>query len=232
MANETLGYFLARIQLFLLKIGILPDRLRFRQHMDNEMAHYACDCWDAELLTSYGWVECVGCADRSAYDLNQHARATGVKLAAQKTLDTPRTVEVTEAVPNKAGLGKAYRKDTKTICDQLAALSLDDLDKLRQTLDAKESYRLGEFELTGDLVTVKTTTRTEHVDEIIPNVIEPSFGIGRIMYALLEHRFDMRDGDEQRCYLALPPVVAPIKVTVLPLSDQAAFRPIVDEICK
>ena len=32
--------------------------------MANEMAHYACDCWDAEILTSYGWVECVGCADR------------------------------------------------------------------------------------------------------------------------------------------------------------------------
>lgn len=53
VANETLGYFLARIQQFLLKIGILPDRLRFRQHMNNEMAHYACDCWDAECLTSY-----------------------------------------------------------------------------------------------------------------------------------------------------------------------------------
>lgn len=29
------------------------NRLRFRQHMVNEMAHYASDCWDAELLTSY-----------------------------------------------------------------------------------------------------------------------------------------------------------------------------------
>lgn len=53
VANQTLGYFMARIQLFLLKVGILPDRLRFRQHMNNEMAHYACDCWDAECLTSY-----------------------------------------------------------------------------------------------------------------------------------------------------------------------------------
>lgn len=51
--NETLGYFMARIHLFLTKIGIKGDRLRFRQHMDNEMAHYACDCWDAEIQTSY-----------------------------------------------------------------------------------------------------------------------------------------------------------------------------------
>lgn len=51
--NQTLGYFIARIYLFLDKIGIKGDRLRFRQHMDNEMAHYATDCWDAEIKTSY-----------------------------------------------------------------------------------------------------------------------------------------------------------------------------------
>lgn len=39
--NETLGYFLARTQLFLEKIGIDPKRMRCRQHMANEMAHYA-----------------------------------------------------------------------------------------------------------------------------------------------------------------------------------------------
>ena len=36
------------------------------------MAHYANDCWDTELLTSSGWIECVGLADRSAYDLSAH----------------------------------------------------------------------------------------------------------------------------------------------------------------
>jgi glycyl-tRNA synthetase len=39
--NETLGYFLARTQLFLVKIGMDPARVRCRQHMANEMAHYA-----------------------------------------------------------------------------------------------------------------------------------------------------------------------------------------------
>ena len=67
--NECLGYFLARIHRFLLKLGLDPKRIRFRQHMMNEMAHYASDCWDADIETSYGWIECVGCADRSAYDL-------------------------------------------------------------------------------------------------------------------------------------------------------------------
>ena len=34
--------------------------------------------------------------------------------------------------------------------------------------------------------------------DVVPGVIEPSFGIGRIMYAVLEHSFHVRDGDEQR----------------------------------
>ena len=31
--NETLGYFLARTQQFMIKIGMDPTRLRFRQHL-------------------------------------------------------------------------------------------------------------------------------------------------------------------------------------------------------
>ena len=41
------------------KAGVDVSKMRFRQHMANEMAHYAKDCWDAELLTSYGWVEVI-----------------------------------------------------------------------------------------------------------------------------------------------------------------------------
>lgn len=52
--NETLGYYMARTHLFLVSVGVDPKRLRFRQHMSNEMAHYAKDCWDAECHCSYG----------------------------------------------------------------------------------------------------------------------------------------------------------------------------------
>ena len=51
--NETLGYFLGRIHLFMLKLGMKEERLRLRQHGHNEMAHYASDCWDCEVEMSY-----------------------------------------------------------------------------------------------------------------------------------------------------------------------------------
>lgn len=78
IANETLGYFLGRTQLFLVTAGVKPDKLRFRQHQDNEMAHYANDCWDAEIFTSYGWIECVGHADRGDFDLSRHSEISGI----------------------------------------------------------------------------------------------------------------------------------------------------------
>jgi len=51
--NQALGYFIAKVHQFLLNSGVDKQKLRFRQHMPNEMAHYASDCWDAECLTSY-----------------------------------------------------------------------------------------------------------------------------------------------------------------------------------
>ena len=92
--NETLGYFLGRTYLFLTALGIDPLRLRFRQHLPHEMAHYAADCWDAEIECSYGWIECAGLADRSAYDLKAHSEKSRVELVAYEKYAEPREEDV------------------------------------------------------------------------------------------------------------------------------------------
>jgi len=236
VANQTLGYYMARIQMFLVRIGIDPKRLRFRQHMANEMAHYACDCWDAEILTSFGWIECVGCADRSAFDLTVHTGATGVRLAAEKKLSEPRTIDVVEMVPNKGPLGKAFKKDAKAVTDALAGLDASTVGghEAALTSEGKFSLKVGDssFDITKDMVSVKRYQKTVHVEELIPSVIEPSFGVGRVMYAVFEHCFKMREGDEQRTYFALPPVVAPYKCSVLPLSGNPDFTPLVKQLSR
>ena len=70
-----------------------------------------------------------------------------------------------------------------------------------------------------------------------PNVIEPSFGIGRILYHILEHSFYIRadsqpqdkqagpDNKAVRAVLRLPAHMSPVKVAVLPLSQQSNFTP-------
>ncbi|KAF5290930.1 hypothetical protein FQA39_LY14536 [Lamprigera yunnana] len=234
VANETLGYFIARIQQFLIRCGVDALKLRFRQHMSNEMAHYAQDCWDAECLTSYGWIECVGCADRSAYDLTQHSKATGIRLAAEKKLSAPKVVDVVEIVPNKAVFGKTFKKDAKAITNKLAEFDETEVTRLEKDMEINRFYELkihnDTFVLKEEMISIKRYKKTVHVEEIIPSVIEPSFGIGRIMYAIFEHNFKVRGNDEQRTYLSLPPTVAPLKCSVLPLSGNAEFQPFVKQL--
>ena len=132
--NQTLGYFLARVYLFLVKIGIDPERLRFRQHMENEMAHYASDCWDAEILTSYGWIECVGCADRSAYDLTVHAKKTGAPLVARVALPEPIITEKEVVTFDKKVLGKTFQKDSEALRTHVTELPDEELVTIKDAL--------------------------------------------------------------------------------------------------
>jgi len=76
-------------------------------------AHYACDCWDLEVLTSTGWVECVGCADRSAYDLAVHGNFTGKPLVVREHLEQPRTVEEWVIEIDRKKFGPYYKGKSK-----------------------------------------------------------------------------------------------------------------------
>ncbi|KAF2404481.1 glycyl-tRNA synthetase [Trichodelitschia bisporula] len=235
--NETLGYFLARIQAFLKFIGVDQTKVRFRQHMANEMAHYAADCWDAELLTSYGWIECVGCADRSAYDLDVHSKATKTPLLVRETRKEPLKVEEWVAEIEKKKFGPKFKKDGKTVEAAVEALSQELREKL--SIDLKEKGKIeipvegvgnGTVELPKELITIEKRTRVENTREYTPNVIEPSFGIGRILYALIEHNFWTREGDEARGVISFPPIVAPTKVLLVPLSNHADFEPLIQRL--
>ena len=60
--------------------GIRPENLRLRQHADDELAHYAKDCYDIEYRFPWGWAELEGIANRTDFDLRQHAEASGQDL--------------------------------------------------------------------------------------------------------------------------------------------------------
>lgn len=233
--NQTLGYFLARVNLFLLKIGVKEDKLRFRQHLKNEMAHYAADCWDGEIKTSYGWVECVGCADRSAYDLTKHSEKTKVPLVARETLPEPLTTQKTVLEINKKLFGPAFKKEAKLVETYLMSLAASDLLKMDADLKngpVNVSVEGKSYSITADLVKVATISETVHVLEYIPSVVEPSFGIGRIMYAVMEHSWWCRDGDENRHVLSFPPIVAPTKCLIVPLSNNESFTPYIRDVSR
>ncbi|TKX26043.1 glycine--tRNA ligase-like protein 2 [Elsinoe australis] len=235
--NETLGYFLVRIYEFMKKIGIDTNKLRFRQHLENEMAHYASDCWDCELLNSYGWTECVGCADRSAYDLSVHMKATGQPLMAREMLKEPCTVEEYVAVLDKKKSGPRFKKDAKAVETALEELTQDVKEKLSLEMGEKGKVEVpvasvegGKVELDKEVVTFEKQKRLVTTREYIPNVIEPSFGIGRILYSLMEHSYWTRPDDVARSVLSFTPRVAPIKVLLVPLQRDARFAPLISRL--
>jgi len=236
--NETLGYFIVRTYTFLTSLGVKPEGCRFRQHLPTEMAHYAADCWDAEIDTCYGWLECVGIADRACFDLNAHAGAAKCDLAFRESLDTPIEVE-TLVITKQAGIAtmKAFKKNGKAVKEWLEALPQDDLksvvnevkekSKATRTVDLPDGPTECTFlpeHVASELKKVKQSTTT-----FMPGVVEPSFGIDRILFATLEHAYYARpkdasdDGKQTRGVLRLPGSIAPYKLTLLPL-DQRISR--------
>ena len=203
--SETLGYFMARIHTFLTRLGIDKKKMRFRQHMANEMAHYAADCWDAELLTSYGWIECVGCADRSAFDLSVHSKKTGAPLCVRETRSEPLRIEEWQTELDKKRFGPRFKKDGKAVEAAVNELSQEVREKLSLDLRDKGKIEIdvpgvgnGKVEIEKDLINIEKRMKVEHIREYTPNVIEPAFGIGRILYSLMEHVYWSREGSEER----------------------------------
>ncbi|KAK1443122.1 hypothetical protein BgAZ_306400 [Babesia gibsoni] len=238
IANEALGYFLARTSLFLDKCGIFTEGLRFRQHMSDEMAHYACDCWDAEILTSYGWIEVVGHADRMAYDLNAHSKATNIQLNANQRYPEPITVEKIVPTYNRPLIGKTFKDKNTMVLEAIDSMSPEEASKLEQQLQEMGTATIKgpnelEFVLTRDMVSFKKVKSVVCEETFTPSVIEPSFGMGRLIYCILEHAYKIRPAQnqqEERTYLALKPQVAPTKCCVLPLSSKEVFNPVISKL--
>lgn len=214
--HSTVGFFMAKTYDFLVKVGIDPSRLRFRQHEADEMAHYASDCWDAEILGSYGWVECVGIAHRGCYDLEAHEKATGKTLRARREFSEPKVIEIDGWTLNGATAGPAFRALAGSV------------KKAVESLDAQTAFPINLSLENGDSVDVlpehvKRVQRTETItgEWYIPHVVEPAFGIDRIIWHILDHAYDeaSKDGDAYTI-LRLSKQVAPVDYCVFPLFEK------------
>jgi len=229
----------------MMECGVLPGGIRFRQHLSTEMAHYASDCWDCELLTSYGWIECVGIADRACYDLEQHATHAKTELVAYEQFKEPLIQNLTIPKLDKKKMFNLYGIKTNTIITTVSKLSSDECERLRQELQQNGRIKVDividekteTVEVGSDVLSFERKQNRVNGRNYVPSVIEPSFGIGRIIYCVLEHSYWVRQKEEEakeddkkkkggkkdeeegivRAVLSLPPAIAPYKAAVLPM---------------
>jgi glycyl-tRNA synthetase len=73
-------YWCAERLQWYVDLGIPADSLRLRAHDADELSHYSAGTSDLEYLFPWGWGELEGVANRTDYDLTQHAKHSGERL--------------------------------------------------------------------------------------------------------------------------------------------------------
>ncbi|MBR3837933.1 MAG: glycine--tRNA ligase [Clostridia bacterium] len=74
---EWFTYWRSYCEKFLLDLGIASENLRLRDHDKDELSFYSKATTDFEFMFPFGWGELWGIADRTDYDLTQHANHSG-----------------------------------------------------------------------------------------------------------------------------------------------------------
>jgi glycyl-tRNA synthetase len=63
-----------------LEIGIRGEKLRYHEHSESELAHYARQAFDIEYEFPFGWQELEGIHNRGDFDLTRHQEHSGKKM--------------------------------------------------------------------------------------------------------------------------------------------------------
>ncbi|OPY27282.1 MAG: Proline--tRNA ligase [Methanobacterium sp. PtaU1.Bin242] len=229
ISSEMLTYQLCLAGRFLKDLGVPEEVIRFRQHLPSEMAHYAIDCWDVEVETDrYGWIEIIGIADRTDFDLKSHSQHSKEDLRVFIEYPEPKTIKKMVAKPQMSKFGPLFKGDAPKI---LKALQDVDASQIAESFEENEMYEIGVggefYKLIPDLVDFQEVEETVRGEKIFPHVIEPSYGIDRIIYSVLLHCYQ-EDGD--RTLLHLPADIAPVEVNVFPLVNKGPLPEIAIKI--
>ena len=100
--------------------------------------------------------------------------------------------------------------------------ALSELDEIPSSFPFMLLLRDGsEVEITSDMATITKEDRNVHGEWFTPHVIEPAFGIDRIIWHLLEHSY-VEDGKDEEGYvtLRLDGSISPYDLSIMPLFDK------------
>ena len=219
--NEWMAFFMALAMIFMNELGVPMDKQFFLAKLPEERAHYASCAFDQMVWSErFGWIEVSGLAYRTDYDLSRHAKYSGYDLSATRRLEKPVEVEEVRVYPNPRRIREVYGDKAPQVMKLIAELSQDQIAKLA----SGESIQVGEFNVSPDMVFIKREIRKISQERFIPHVVEPSFGLDRIVYITLEYAFTLIDGD--KVLLRLPPDIAPVKAVVLPIVKKKPYTEI------
>jgi glycyl-tRNA synthetase len=218
--SPWIAYYLGIAKKWYRSIGVDMDRFRFRQHQNDELSHYASDCWDAESQVDGDWIEITGFAYRGCYDLKKHNQHSQDSYKLFKEFDKPETVEKNTVNPDMGYLGPEFGNKADKVKSRLEKLAKERPEAFDQE-EVNLKVEGEEVQIPSDKCNFSVEEVKENGERILPHVVEPSFGIDRIVYTVLAHAYDEDQvDDERRKLLQLKKSVAPTEVAVLPLMDK------------
>ncbi len=115
--NEFMKYWKETRFAYYSKLGFNPESLKFHEHKDGELAHYAKEAYDIEFKFPFGWQELEGIHNRTDFDLKNHQALSKKKLEyfdeATKEKFIPYVVETSAGCDRMvlASLCDAYREE-------------------------------------------------------------------------------------------------------------------------
>ena len=98
--NEWFDFWVNKRLEWYKGIGIPEEKLRLREHEENELAHYASKTVDIEFDYPWGWGELEGIANRGSFDLSSHESSSGKDLS---YFDSETNEKITPVVIEPAG---------------------------------------------------------------------------------------------------------------------------------
>lgn len=212
---EWQAFFMAMAKKLLLQLGVPAEKQRFIEKLPWEKAHYSNQSFDQEVYVErWGWVEVSGHAYRTDYDLSSHMKASGVDLKVYKEYATPIETEELVAKPVMAKLGPVFKGEAAKVSELLGKANVSEME---DSLKKNGYFMLDDYKILPEYVTVAKRKVAIRGKRFVPHVIEPSFGVDRLLYVALEYAYGVKD---DRVVLSFPKDISPVQIGVYPLMSK------------
>lgn len=210
--TEWQAAFMALAKRLLIDVGVPAERQRFIEKLPWERAHYSLQTYDQEVLVDrWGWLEISGHAYRSDFDLSCHGKSSCVEMFVFKEYEKPIEKEQAFVKPVMAKLGPIFKAEAAKVGELLSKANPIEVE---DSLKKKGYLLLGDYKVLPDYVYISREKIVERGKRFIPHVVEPSFGLDRLLYVALEYAYRLKDN---RVSLSFPRDIAPVQLGVYPL---------------
>ncbi|MEM0366601.1 MAG: glycine--tRNA ligase [Acidilobaceae archaeon] len=231
--DKCLGYWMVIGYEYMGSLGVPGSSMFFQEKGPHERAHYSKQTFDQVVRVSrWGWIEVAGHSYRGDYDLSRHMLYSKADLTVFKPYKESITIKTKKVRVDKSILGKIYKEKVYDIVNIIQNMPVESIS---EQLEKQGYLKIGDHHIPLEAVKIEEVEEKITGKKIIPHVVEPSFGVDRVLYVTLEYAYREKEG---RVILSFPRDIAPIQVAVFPLLEndwdlireaRALYKILVDE---